>query len=75
MNRIYAFFHGSEAHPCAFAPQFSPARLYLAVFLQLNEESICGEAAAEVGGTRPKEKLPLSPFPPLPGPFSLIREF
>ena len=72
MNRIYAFFHGSEAHPCAFPPQFSLASLHLAVLLQLNEESICGEAAGEVGGARPKEKLPLSPFPPLPGPFSLI---
>ena len=65
MNRIYAFFHGSEARPCAFPPQFSPASLHLAVLLQLNEESICGEAAGEVGGARPKEKLPLSPSPPL----------
>ena len=72
MNHIYAFFHDSEAHPCAFPPQFSPASLHLAVLLQLSEESICGEAAAEVGGARPKEKLTLSPFPPLPGPFSLI---
>ena len=61
MNRIYAFFHDSAAHPCAFPPQFSLASLHLAVLLQLNEESICGEAAGGVGGARPKEKLPLSP--------------
>ena len=73
MNRIYAFFHDSEAHPCAFPPQFSLASLHLAVLLQLNEESIRGQAAGEVGGARPKEKLTLSP--PLSGPFSLIREF
>ena len=29
-------------------------------FMQLSEESICGEAAGGVGGARPKEKLPLS---------------
>ena len=64
MNRIYAFFHGSEAHPCAFHNNFHQPVCILAVFLQLNEESICGEAAEEVGGARPKEKLPLSPSPP-----------
>ena len=62
MKRIYAFFHGSEAHPCAFPPQFSPASLHLAVLLQLSEESICGEAAGET-----------SPIPlPSPDPFLLL---
>jgi len=48
--------------------------LHLAVLLQFNEESIFGEASGEVGGARPKEKLPLSPSPP--GTlFSYLREF
>ena len=76
MNRIYAFFHGSEAHPCAFPPQFSLASLHLAVLLQLNEESICGEAAGEVGGARPKETSPVPlPSPPLTLFSYRVREF
>ena len=62
MNHIYGFFHGSEAHPCAFPPQFSLASLYLAVLLQLSEESICGEAAGETSA------VPL----PSPDPFLLL---
>ena len=64
MNRIYAFFHGSEAHRCSFPPQFSPASLHLAVLLKLNEESICGEAAGETS--------PVSL--PSPDPFLLYLE-
>ena len=68
MNRIYAFFHDSEAHPCAFPPQFSPASLHLAVLLQLSEESICGEAAGRGGWGKAKGET--SPVPP--DPFLLL---